>query len=136
MNGPVQGGAGPGCDQSAQPGSGAAGAAVAGAGEVAAAARWVEERGLGPDDEPGYLREPEYLVLARVLIAQDRPAQALALLGRLHTAADAQGRTGSVIEIAALQALALAATGEEDAAGTASSLRSVFGRDLYCAAAR
>ena len=85
-------------------------------GEVVAAARWVEERGLGPDDEPGYLREPEYLVLARVLIAQDRPAQALALLGRLHTAADAQGRTGSVIEIAALQALALAATGEEDAA--------------------
>ena len=85
-------------------------------GEVVAAARWVEERGLGPDDEPGYLREPEYLVLARVLIAQDRPAQALALLGRLHTAADAQGRTGSVIEIAVLQALALAATGEEDAA--------------------
>ena len=85
-------------------------------GEVVAAARWVEERGLDPDDEPGYLREPEYLVLARVLIAQDRPAQALALLGRLHTAADTQGRTGSVIEIAVLQALALAATGEEDAA--------------------
>ena len=84
--------------------------------EVAAAARWVEERGLGPDDDPGYPREPEYLVLARVLLAQDRPAQAVALLGRLHAAADAQGRTGSVIEIAALQALALAATGEENAA--------------------
>ena len=36
-------------------------------GEVAAAARWTQERGLGPDDEPGYPREPEYLVLARVL---------------------------------------------------------------------
>jgi LuxR family maltose regulon positive regulatory protein len=55
-------------------------------------------------------------VLARVLLAQDRPAQALTLLRRLHAAAHAQGRTGSVIEIAALQALALAATGEEDAA--------------------
>ena len=85
-------------------------------GEVAAAARWVEERGLAPDDEPGYLREPEYLVLTRVLLAQDRPGPALALLGRLHAAATAQGRTGSVIEIGALRALALAADGEEAAA--------------------
>jgi LuxR family transcriptional regulator, maltose regulon positive regulatory protein len=85
-------------------------------GEVAAAARWVEVRGLAPDDEPGYLREPEYLVLARVLLAQDRPGPALALLGRLHAAATAQDRTGSVIEIGALRALALAADGEEAAA--------------------
>jgi LuxR family transcriptional regulator, maltose regulon positive regulatory protein len=85
-------------------------------GEVAAAARWVEERGLAPDDEPGYPREPEYLVLARVLLAQDRPVPALGLLGRLHAAATAQGRTGSVIEIQALQALALTATGEEERA--------------------
>jgi LuxR family transcriptional regulator, maltose regulon positive regulatory protein len=85
-------------------------------GEVAAAARWVEERGLAPDDEPGYPREPEYLVLARVLLAQDRPGPALALLGRLHAAATAQGRTASVIEIQALRALALAADDEEAAA--------------------
>ena len=85
-------------------------------GEVAAAARWTQERGLGPDDEPGYPREPEYLVLARVLLAQDRPGPALALLDRLLAAAAAQDRTGSVIEIQALQALALAAAGEEDAA--------------------
>jgi LuxR family transcriptional regulator, maltose regulon positive regulatory protein len=85
-------------------------------GEVAAAARWVEERGLGPDDDPGYPREPEYLVLARVLLAQDRPGPALTLLGRLHAAAAAQGRTGSVIEIQALQALALAAADDENAA--------------------
>jgi LuxR family maltose regulon positive regulatory protein len=85
-------------------------------GDVAAAARWTKQRGLGPDDEPSYPREPQYLVLARVLLAQDRPAQALVLLGRLHAAATAQGRTGSVIEILALQALALAASGEKDAA--------------------
>jgi LuxR family maltose regulon positive regulatory protein len=85
-------------------------------GEVTAAARWMEERGLGPDDEPGYPREPEYLVLARVLLAQDRPAPALALLGRLHTAAAAQNRAGSIIEIQALQALALAAAGDDNAA--------------------
>jgi len=85
-------------------------------GEVAAAARWAEERGLGPGDEPGYPRETEYLVLARVLLAQDRPGAALALLGRLHAAAVSQDRAGSVIEIQALQALALAAAGEETAA--------------------
>ena len=55
-------------------------------------------------------------MLARVLLAQDRPGPALALLGRLHGAAAAQGRAGSVIEIQALQALASAAMGDEDAA--------------------
>ncbi len=85
-------------------------------GNVAAAARWPQECGLRPDDEPGYPREPEYLVLARVLLAQDHPDPALALLERLRAAAAAQDRTGSIIEIQALQALALAAAGDEDAA--------------------
>ncbi len=85
-------------------------------GDVAAAARWAEERGLGPADDPGYPREREYLALARVLLAQDRPAQALRLLERMLAAAAAQGRTGSVIEIGALRALALAARGDQDAA--------------------
>jgi len=75
-------------------------------GDVDAAARWTQERGLDAGDEPGYPREPEYLLLARVLLAQDRPGQALALLDRLHAAAAAQGRTGSIIEIQALEALA------------------------------
>ena len=58
-------------------------------------------------------------MLARILLAQDRPGQALALLDRLHAAAAAQDRAGSLIEIGALRALALAATGEEAAAVTA-----------------
>ena len=87
-----------------------------GQGDLAAAARWAQERGLGPNDEPGYPREPEYLVLARVLLAQDHPGPALGLLARLHAAAVSQDRPGSIIEIQALQALALAAAGEEDAA--------------------
>src|SRR6266566_2954151 len=85
-------------------------------GDLAAAARWAHRRGLGPDDEPGYPREPEYLVLARVLLAQERLSPALALLKRLDVTAAAQGRTGSLIEIRALQALASAAIGDEDAA--------------------
>ena len=82
-------------------------------GEVAAAARWTHETGLHADDEPSYPREPGYLVLARVLLAQQRPAEALALLDRLHAAAVAQGRVGSVIEAGALRALALAACGQD-----------------------
>ena len=82
-------------------------------GDLAAAARWATERGLGPDDEPDYPREPGHLLLARVLLAQDRPGQALALLDRLAAAAVAQDRVGSMIEIGALRALALAAGGQE-----------------------
>ena len=85
-------------------------------GNLAAAARWTQETGLDTDDEPNYPREAGHLVLARVLLAQNQPGQALALLDRLHTAAVSQCRTGSVIEVDALRALALAASGEEAAA--------------------
>jgi len=88
-------------------------------GDVAAAARWAKERGLAAEDKPGYTQEPEYLVLARVLVAQNHPGPALGLLDRLHAAAAAPGRAGSVIEIQVLRALALAASGDETAAAGA-----------------
>ena len=87
-------------------------------GDLPAATRFAQDNGLGPDDEPDYTRESGHLVLARLLLAQDRPGQALALLDRLHAAAVAQDRTGSLIETGALRALALAATGDEAAAVT------------------
>ena len=85
-------------------------------GDTAAAARWTQQRGLRPDDEPGYPQEREYLVLARVLLAQDRPGQALTLLDRLLAQAATGGFIGSVIEIRALQALAHQASRDEPAA--------------------
>jgi LuxR family maltose regulon positive regulatory protein len=81
-------------------------------GDLVAAVRWTNERGLDPDDEVTYPRETEYLVLARVLLAQDLPDRAERLLNRLYTAAVAEDRSGSVIEIQALRALALEAAGE------------------------
>src|SRR4029434_7290821 len=63
-------------------------------GDVAAAIRWTKQRGLGADDEVRYPQEGEYLVLARVLLAHDRPDQALGLLERVHGRAAAQARTG------------------------------------------
>jgi LuxR family maltose regulon positive regulatory protein len=85
-------------------------------GEVADAARRVQQRGLRVDDQPSYPREREYLVLARVLLAERTPDRALGLLERLHGQAAAQGRAGSVIEIRALQALARAAAGDRQGA--------------------
>ena len=87
-------------------------------GDLAAAASFAQDNGLGPDDEQDYAREPGHLVLARLLLAEDRPGQALALLDRLHAAAAAQDRTGSLIEIGALRALALTASGDEAGAVT------------------
>ncbi len=85
-------------------------------GNIAAAARWAQERGLSVHDAsslPSRLdpREFEYTTLARLCIAQGRYDQARTLLEALLQAAQAAGRTGSVIEILALQALAEHAQG-------------------------
>ena len=85
-------------------------------GDVPAAARWTTAAGLSPDDEPDYPQEPAYLVLVRVLLARNDHGPALTMLQRLLDAAAGQGRTGSVIEIQALQALALAAGGDHASA--------------------
>jgi LuxR family transcriptional regulator, maltose regulon positive regulatory protein len=51
-----------------------------------------------------------------VLLAEHTPERAFGLLERLHAQAAAQQRTGSVIEIRALQALARAAAGDQQGA--------------------
>ncbi len=81
-------------------------------GDVTAASQWAKAAGLSPEDEPDYPQEPAYLLLARLLLAQDRPGPALTLLQRLLATASSQGRIGNVIEIQALRALALAARGD------------------------
>ena len=44
-------------------------------GDLAGAARWTKEKGLGADDEPRYPSEPEHLLLARVLLAEGLPVR-------------------------------------------------------------
>ena len=85
-------------------------------GQAEAAARWTRQRDLAPDDRPSYPRERDYLVLARVLLAQRTPEPAAAMLERWADLATSQGRTESIIELRALQALAHAARGDEPAA--------------------
>ena len=83
-------------------------------------------RASPPTTISSYLREFEHLTLARVLIARYRNDRdegsirdALRLLDRLRQAAEDGGRTGSVIEVLLLQALAQHAEGDTAAAITA-----------------
>ncbi|MGA7671736.1 MAG: LuxR C-terminal-related transcriptional regulator [Nitrolancea sp.] len=85
-------------------------------GELGRAVRWTKDRGLKPDDSLSYPREPEYLILARVLQAQGRFDRALDLLNRMHERAVAQGRFGTVIENRALHTVIAAAAGDETSA--------------------
>ena len=72
--------------------------------------------GLG---EVAYQRNELDTALRRITEGITLSGPALALLDRLYAAAAAQDRVGSLIEISALRALALAASGEEAAAVTA-----------------
>jgi LuxR family maltose regulon positive regulatory protein len=84
---------------------------------------WAREQGLSVDDDLSYLREFEHITLARLLLARDqgegaeRPAREAAhLLERLLHAAEEGQRTGRVIEILVLLALARQALGDIPAA--------------------
>src|SRR5205807_2093747 len=81
-------------------------------GDEAAVLGWLQRCGLSLDREVSHLREREYLTLVRVLITQRRLDEAKQWLANLLQLAEAQGRTGSVIEILMLQAEALHASGE------------------------
>jgi len=100
-------------------------------GNVAAAIRWADASGLSTEDvDLRYPREGEYLALARVRIAQARNnlsghgnsgtssslLDTLQLLDRLLRDAEAKARTGSVLEILVLRALALEAQGDRTSA--------------------
>jgi LuxR family maltose regulon positive regulatory protein len=94
-------------------------------GKVEAASQWAREHRLGPVDTVPYVLEIEQLGVARVLVALAAAQgprhgggghKAEALLARLLEAAEAQGRTGSVIKILPLLALAFQAQGDVDRA--------------------
>ena len=75
-------------------------------------AHWVDARQLRPDDELEYSREPEYLLLARLLIHQERPSEARRVLERLTQAAESAGRIGNQISYLATLALAQSRDGD------------------------
>jgi ATP/maltotriose-dependent transcriptional regulator MalT len=92
-------------------------------GRLGEALGWANEQGLSADDDLSYLREFEHITLARVFLARHEGEraersvhEATQLLERLLLAAEEGGRTGRVIEILVLQALAHQTLGDIPAA--------------------
>jgi LuxR family maltose regulon positive regulatory protein len=92
-------------------------------GRLGEALAWAREQGLSAENELSYLREFDHITLARVLLARYQSdcadssiLEAMGLLERLLKAAEEGGRTGSVIEIRVLQAMAYQAQGDLPAA--------------------
>ena len=95
-------------------------------GRLGEALDWTRERRLSAEDDLSYLREFEHITLARLLLARyksdhgDRADgslhEVMGLLERLLHAAEEGERTGSVIEILVLQALAHETQGDISAA--------------------
>jgi LuxR family maltose regulon positive regulatory protein len=87
-------------------------------GDLAFAGRWAEalEQHSDTQDCYSFENEPLHIARGRVLIAQQRPREALGLLVRLEENARSAGRLGRVLEILLLEALALQRSGQPEAA--------------------
>jgi LuxR family maltose regulon positive regulatory protein len=69
-----------------------------------------------PTDPPSYLAEYDQLTLARLLIAEERPREALDLLDRVLDLAQGAGRDGGLVEASLVRALAHHASDDADSA--------------------
>lgn len=87
-------------------------------GRLDAVRAWARQRGVDATGSPTYLGEYDRLTFARLLVAEGRPADALALLDGVVEAAAAAGRDGSLVEARLVRALARQATGDPTAATT------------------
>jgi LuxR family maltose regulon positive regulatory protein len=81
-------------------------------GEVDRAAKWAEMIGFSPNDDLNAGREEEYLVYARLLLAEERWEEAERMLEILASSSQRQGQYGSLISILVFQAVARQAQGE------------------------
>ncbi|MGB0389211.1 MAG: LuxR C-terminal-related transcriptional regulator, partial [Ardenticatenaceae bacterium] len=81
-------------------------------GNMGAAVRWAEGVTLSFERYPEYMLENEQLIYARVLLAQNKPAQAQTLLAQLEQFTRQRGFNGRLIIIHTLQARAESALGD------------------------
>jgi LuxR family maltose regulon positive regulatory protein len=88
-------------------------------GNLAGASQWATESGLTSDDRVPFHREKEYRILARVLIAGGRAAQALELLIPLVDMLQVLQAEYSLVGARVLQALAFQALGDSAQASSA-----------------
>ena len=85
-------------------------------GEVDRAIRWTQELVQQPREPSPLAREREDVARARILLAQEKPIEALSLLETLQSDAEQQERWHHVIEMQVLQALVHAMVNEEQEA--------------------
>jgi LuxR family maltose regulon positive regulatory protein len=78
-------------------------------GQGEAVARWARTASVSLEADVCAEDEQKYLLLVRVLLAQGESNKALHLVAQLLRTVEAAGRTGRVIELLALQSLALSA---------------------------
>lgn len=88
-------------------------------GDVAGARAWARRHNIQSRGDLSYLHEYEHVTLAKILIADHRSTrnpetliEAIDLLDRLLTAAQAGGRNGTVLEVQVLRAVVLQAAGD------------------------
>ncbi len=87
-------------------------------GQLEPAQSWAKTGQLSPTDPLDYLREAEYLTLARLLVKRQEIKEAQTLLGRLLEKANEGQRTGRIIELLIIQAAACCQKGDTEAALT------------------
>ncbi len=92
-------------------------------GDLASAIHWAKTSGLSPDDTPAYVQEFSHLTLVRLLLArfhkeddQSLLSQALRLLARLQSAAEAGQHKDSLVDIYLLSAYCQQANGNSETA--------------------
>ncbi|MBN1310373.1 MAG: hypothetical protein JXB30_03065 [Anaerolineae bacterium] len=85
-------------------------------GEIVFVQRWAEAANLTPDDEPQYLHIEQHLVYARLLLAQDQPADAQRWLAALEQLVREHELYRWLISVQVLQALLAERLGEHGTA--------------------
>jgi LuxR family maltose regulon positive regulatory protein len=93
-------------------------------GKLTEAVGWLQASGLSTDGELEYLQEPNYLILIRILLAQERWEEAAGLIDRLLDFAEEGMRYGRRVELLMLRALAL------DGQGKTTEAQEVLSRSL------
>jgi LuxR family maltose regulon positive regulatory protein len=83
-------------------------------GDIDAAERWAQASDLAIDGEFEFIREIEYLALARVFIAQKRFKEAHSLIQRIYRIAQEIGRRQTELEALILLALVFSTQGDTD----------------------
>jgi LuxR family maltose regulon positive regulatory protein len=94
-------------------------------GRIGEVERWIADNRLTTEDDVSYVREPDHLLLARALLARSAPRPAVGLLQHLDDLAESQDRKESLIQIKAVSALAVQASG--DHAGALAVLTDALG---------